>query len=95
MSDVPAAREIIEAVLPDVRALSPEAAERLEKALGMMTRRRCAYPPAPVRSAAFTPEKAAQVRRYKQRHPRARHQDIANRFSISIGRVSEALHHDR
>lgn len=38
------------------------------------------------------PATAAAIRAYCARHPDADLQDVAHRFGVNIGRVSEALH---
>jgi len=50
----------------------------------------------PVRKAApsskrMTPEVAAQIRKFAQRNSKASLQEIATRFNVNSGRVSEAL----
>jgi hypothetical protein len=92
MSDVPAAREIIEAVLPNV---SPKVAKELQQALGMMTRRSPAKRKAPVRSAVVDAATARAIRQFVRAHPLMSVQEVAVRFHTNAGRVSEALHGDR
>lgn len=46
---------------------------------------------APVRSPKLTPQMAQEIRDYKEANPDAHQQDIAERFGVNHGRVSEAL----
>lgn len=48
---------------------------------------------APVRSPKLTPETAQQIRDYAAANPDAHQQDIAEKFGVNHGRVSEALDH--
>lgn len=50
---------------------------------------------APVRSPLVTAEVAKEIRAYKQANPDAHQQDIAEKFGVNHGRVSEALNGDR
>lgn len=57
--------------------------------------RRSATRRAQTRSPKVTPEMAEEIRQYAADHPDLHQQDIANHFGVNVGRVSEALHHDR
>jgi hypothetical protein len=46
---------------------------------------------APPRSPKLTPALAAQIRVYARAHPEMHQQDIAERFGLNHGRVSEAM----
>jgi hypothetical protein len=46
---------------------------------------------APTRSPKLTPEMAQDIRDYKSANPDAHQQDIAEKFGVNHGRVSEAL----
>jgi hypothetical protein len=46
---------------------------------------------APKRSPKLTPEMAEEIRQYKAANPEAHQQDIAEKFGVNHGRVSEAL----
>jgi hypothetical protein len=46
---------------------------------------------APKRSPQLTPEMAEEIRQYKAANPDAHQQDIAEKFGVNHGRVSEAL----
>jgi hypothetical protein len=46
---------------------------------------------APIRSPKLTPEMAQQIRDFADANPDAHHQDIAERFGVNHGRVSEAI----
>ncbi|WP_156360938.1 hypothetical protein [Sphingomonas sp. Leaf257] len=45
------------------------------------------------RSAALTPELAEEIRNFATRNPRLHQRDVAQRFNVNPGRVSEALNH--
>lgn len=49
---------------------------------------------APVRSPKLTPELAEEIRQYAASHPDAHQQDIAEKFGVNHGRVSEALNNE-
>lgn len=55
--------------------------------------RRTARKRATTRSPKLTPALAQQIRDYAAAHPDAHQQDIAQRFGVNHGRVSEALDH--
>lgn len=91
MSDVPAAR----AELEDIRAwLSnrghPDVAERVGKVIGMLKREPFVRR-APSRSRPLTKTLAAAIRVWAEDHEDWTMQQIAERFEVNIGRVSEAL----
>ena len=46
---------------------------------------------APVRSPKLTPEMAQKIRDFAAANPSAHQQDIAEKFGVNHGRVSEAL----
>lgn len=43
------------------------------------------------RSAQLTPELAEEIRNYARKNPRMHQRDIAQRFNVNPGRVSEAM----
>ncbi len=53
--------------------------------------RKSAKKRAPVRSPKLTPEMAKQIRDYAMINPTAHQQDIAEKFGVNHGRISEAL----
>jgi len=57
--------------------------------------RRSATRRAAVRSPKVTAEMAEEIRQYAKENPDLHQQDIANEFGVNVGRISEALHHDR
>jgi hypothetical protein len=57
--------------------------------------RRAATRRAATRSPKVTAEMAEDMREYARANPELHQQDIANHFNVNVGRVSEALHHDR
>jgi hypothetical protein len=95
MSSIPKARQILTDIIPDVAAISPEAAERLQAALSLMTRRTRARRASPDRSRPVDPTLAARIRGFAHANPDLSQQDIAVVFGTNHGRVSEALQHDR
>jgi len=48
---------------------------------------------ASVRSAHFTPELAEDIRVFAARFPKLHQRDVAQKFNVNPGRVSEALTH--
>ncbi len=44
-----------------------------------------------VKSAALTPQLAEEIRRYVDANPQLHQRDVAQRFNVNPGRVSEAL----
>jgi len=55
--------------------------------------RKSAKKRAPIRSPKLTPELADEIRQYAAANPDAHQQDIAEKFGMNHGRVSEALDH--
>lgn len=55
--------------------------------------RKSAKKRAPVRSPKLTPEMAEDIRQYAAANPDAHQQDIAEKFGVNHGRISEALDH--
>lgn len=92
MSCIPLARSILATLLPD---LPEPARQQVEEALSHMTRRRPAKPRAPAQKRTVDPDMAARIREYVAAHPQANLQDVAVAFRTGLGRVSEALHHER
>ena len=43
------------------------------------------------RSATLTPKLAADIRKYQKKNPKLHQRDIAHKFNVNPGRVSEAL----
>lgn len=54
-------------------------------------RRRPAGRRAPARSRPMTDELAAEIRAFREAHPRLSQVEISRRFNLNQGRVSEAL----
>ncbi len=97
MSNVPLARERILDVADKCRAagLEREAVELERIVETLLFRRPYARPRAPVASIAADGDVPAAMRRFAAAHPELTQQEIAVRFEVNSGRVSEALHHDR
>ena len=92
MSDIPHARALLANALPTM----PEPwRSQVQAALHMMHRRPPARQPAPARKRQVDAELAEEIRRYVAAHPRQHLQDVAVRFGVNSGRVSEALHGER
>lgn len=91
---LPIIRERLEELATDLdREHLPELAARL-RALSEATKRRPAVTRHSASSRTLTPQLAAQIRAYQHEHPERTQQEIANRFRVNPGRVSEALHGD-
>lgn len=45
------------------------------------------------KSRPLTPALAKEIRAYVKKHPRLHQRDVAQKFNVNPGRVSEALHH--
>ncbi|HYD12815.1 MAG TPA: hypothetical protein VEC11_08200 [Allosphingosinicella sp.] len=85
--------------IPDARVRLRELAEahgidELHEIADSMYRR-TATRRAQVRSPKVTAEMAEEIRQFAAANPDLHQQDIANHFGVNVGRVSEALHHDR
>jgi chromosome condensin MukBEF complex kleisin-like MukF subunit len=81
--------------IPQVRDRMRELAEEYDidelNDLADQMFRKSAKRRAPVRSPKLTPELAEEIRQYQAAHPLAHQQDIAEKFGVNHGRVSEAL----
>lgn len=87
MSKIPQARERIQALHLLLEAAVGELCEIEE-----MLYRKKAVRKAAVRSRRMTPELAAQIQAFATRNSDASLQEIATRFNVNAGRVSEVLH---
>ena len=88
MSDIPRARELLIQTLDDESGQLDR--ELIEEALTLLWR----VPP--VRKAAptsrkMTPKLGEEIRTYASKNPKAAFQDIADKFDVNPGRVSEAM----
>lgn len=90
MSDIPAARQLLRDALIHTAPGSP-VADRINQALAKMTRKPSQRRRAPANSVEMTASLCREIRAYSNAAPRATLQDIATRFNVNIGRVSEAL----
>jgi hypothetical protein len=83
--------------IPGVRdrlyELADELGEEELRDLADQLWRKSAKKRAPVRSPKLTPEMAEEIRQYAAANPDAHQQDIAEKFGVNHGRVSEALSH--
>lgn len=81
--------------IPEIRARLRELADEhdLEELhdLADETYRRSPIKRASNRSAKLTPKLAEKIRRYVAKHPRLHQRDVAQKFNVNPGRVSEAL----
>jgi hypothetical protein len=84
-------------VIPQVRREILKLAAELHRAVGKLRElekelyRRKGVRPTKVRSRAFTPDLSMQLRAYKRDHPELSMQQIANRFKVNSGRVTDAI----
>jgi len=46
-----------------------------------------------IRSETLTPELAEEIRQYVKKNPDLHQRDVAQRFNVNPGRISEALNH--
>jgi G:T/U-mismatch repair DNA glycosylase len=92
MSDIPKARGILTEL---AHHLAPEHRATVEHAIDLMHRRRPSKPVAPAKKRSVDADLAEEIRGYVANHPRAHLQDVAVRYGTNIGRVSEALRHER
>lgn len=95
MSDIPLARQIIDGLIDELEAAGEaRLAAKLEGLVPLLYRRQRVRQ-ARARSEPMTPDLARVIRAFAARHPDLPIDDIAARFAVNAGRVSEALHHDR
>lgn len=83
----------IPAVRDRLRELADEHGLEELRDLADQMYRRTARKRAPIRSPKLTPALAQQIRQYAASNPGAHQQDIAQKFGVNHGRVSEALDH--
>lgn len=88
MSNIPEARKVLKALLPE---LLDHQRKKLNYAISLMLRRK-AIRRAPQRHKPLTKEQVKKIRAYTYNHPTIHLQDIARRFHTNSGRVSEAIH---
>jgi hypothetical protein len=91
MSSIPRARKILTDLLPK---LHPYHARTVKRALRLMTRETPARR-APRKPNKLTPAQHREIYLYVMEHPRVHLQDIAHRFGVNSGRVSEIINHRR
>ena len=97
MSNIPKAREMLRnvaAALNDGKVTGPSAALAIYAVLPILTR----DPPvrrAPVKRRPITRQLAAQICNYARQHADAHMDEIAVRFDVNPGRVSEILNGKR
>jgi hypothetical protein len=94
MSKIIELRTIIDALVDDISGGKRPSDARLIvklKAVKELSYRRTTIRRAPPQSQPMTPELAVQIRAFAQRNKDMSFQDIANRFRVNSGRVSEAL----
>jgi chromosome condensin MukBEF complex kleisin-like MukF subunit len=81
--------------IPAVRDRLYELADELDieelRELADQLWRKSARKRAPIRSPKLTPEMAEEIRQYAADNPDAHQQDIAEKFGVNHGRISEAL----
>ena len=97
MSNIPHAREILQAVAFDLKRneiSQKKAASIIASTLPMLVRK----PPvrrAPATKQRLTQKLIGEICVYARKNPDMQLQDIAERFDVNIGRVSEILSGDR
>lgn len=93
MSDVPQAREELGRIARGLinGELSASAAARQIRDVVPMLVRKPPIRQASPRRTQVTPELQDEIRAYARNYPDAQMMDIALRFDVNIGRVSEAL----
>jgi len=83
--------------IPEIRARLREIADEYEieelHDLADETYRRSPIRRASNRSAKLTPKLAEKIRKFVAKNPRLHQRDVAQRFNVNPGRVSEALNH--
>lgn len=92
-SNVPLAREMIEEAIE--LTSNKKVRKLLRNSLSLLHRDPYARRAAPVKSKEVNAAMAKRLRRYAFKNPRLSEQEIAVRYDINAGRVSEALHHLR
>lgn len=92
MSDIPAARQMLEALQDRARSdgLHYYASE-IGRIIPLLWRTAHKNGRARAQSTPSTPQLRAQIREYVRQNPSVPSQDVANRFGVNLGRVSEAL----
>lgn len=81
--------------IPEVRAELEELAiehgiPRLKELADELIRRRRIVP-TPAKSKKMTPALKAAIKKYKKDNPDASYKEIADKYDVNIGRVSEAI----
>jgi hypothetical protein len=89
MSDIPACRARLEA-LHD-REANPAVKAELALCIGLLARDKVKLRRAAARSTPMNSSIARAVRAMAAGHPELSNQEIANRFAVNPGRISEAL----
>jgi len=77
-------------IIPEVRAELLKIAARLRELEKELYRRRSTRP-TKVRSQAFTPDLKKQLRDYQRNNPKLSRQQIADKFKVNPGRVTDAI----
>lgn len=98
MSDIPLAREFIDAMIRDLECgIKYETDELISRLVEIKSR---LYRKPPIRKAdrqsqPMTPELAASIRAFAKRNQHMTFQDIGQRFNVNAGRVTEALQEEQ
>jgi hypothetical protein len=83
--------------IPEIRARLRELADEhgIEELhdLADETYRKSPFKRAKNRSQPLTPILAEKIRRYMEKNPRLHQRDVAQKFNVNPGRVSEAVNH--
>lgn len=92
MSDIPLARKRLEDLAGRLEVTDPAAAREIRAILPLLTREPMARRPAPTRpERKMTRQKAALIIAFHTMNPNASNQEIADKFKVNPGRVSEVL----
>lgn len=92
MSDIPLARKRLEDLAERLKATDPPASREILAILPLLVREPMSRRPAPVKpERKMTRQKAALILAYHSAFPEASNQDIADKFKVNPGRVSEVL----
>lgn len=90
MKTIPQVRTALKLVATEVDQLNPNIARRI-RGLILDMYRRPAVRKVKTESVEFTPELGRKIKAFARNNPNKSYKRIANRFNVSIGRVSEAL----
>jgi hypothetical protein len=92
MSDIPLARRLLEDLAERLKGTDPAAAREIRAIIPLLIREPMARMPAPTKpNRRMTAQKRALILAYHSAYPKASNQEIADRFEVNPGRVSEVI----